>query len=47
MGVACYGTLQDLLRALYRYPGGWITDHCGQRLALTLCAALAMVGLSP
>lgn len=44
MGVACYGTLQDLLRALYRYPGGWITDHCGQRLALTLFAALAMVG---
>lgn len=43
-GVACYGTLQDLLRAIYRYPGGWITDRCGQRLALTLFAVLAMVG---
>lgn len=43
-GIACYGTLQDLLRAIYRYPGGWITDRCGQRLALTLFAALAMVG---
>ena len=38
------GMGEDLLRATYRYPGGWITDRCGQRLALTLFAALAMVG---
>ena len=44
LGVACYGTLQDLLRALYRYPGGWITDRCGRRMALTLFAGLALIG---
>jgi MFS family permease len=43
-GIACYGTLQDLLRAIYRYPGGWITDRCGRRLALTLFALMALVG---
>lgn len=43
-GIAVYGTLHDLLRAIYRYPGGWITDHCGRRMALTLFAGLALVG---
>jgi MFS family permease len=43
-GIAVYGMLHDLLRALYRYPGGWITDRCGRRLALTLFAGLALIG---
>lgn len=43
-GIAVYGTLHDLLRAIYRYPGGWITDRCGQRMALTLFAGLALIG---
>jgi MFS family permease len=43
-GVAVYGTLHDLLRAIYRYPGGWITDHCGRRKALTLFAGLSLIG---
>lgn len=43
-GIAIYGTLHDLLRAIYRYPGGWITDRCGRRKALTLFAGLALIG---
>jgi MFS family permease len=43
-GIAVYGTLHDLLRAIYRYPGGWITDRCGRRMALTLFAGLALIG---
>jgi MFS family permease len=43
-GIAVYGTLHDLLRAIYRYPGGWVTDRCGRRMALTLFAGLALIG---
>lgn len=42
--VAAYGTLRDLLEALYPYPGGWVTDRIGRRAALTLFAFLAIGG---
>ena len=42
--VAWYGTLRDLLDALYAYPGGWLTDRLGQRTALVLFALLAIAG---
>ncbi len=42
--VAGYGTLRDLLEALYPYPGGWVTDRLGRRAALTLFALLAIGG---
>ncbi len=42
--VAGYGTLRDLLEALYPYPGGWVTDRLGRRAALTLFAVLAIGG---
>jgi MFS family permease len=42
--VACYGTLRDLLDALYAYPGGWLTDRLGRRAALVLFALLAIAG---
>lgn len=43
-GVALYGTLRDLLDAIYPYPGGWLTDRLGRRPALILFALLAVAG---
>jgi MFS family permease len=43
-GVAAYGTLRDLLDALYPYPGGWAADRWGRRASLTLFALLAAGG---
>lgn len=43
-GVALYGTLRDLLDAVYPYPGGWLTDRLGRRAALILFALLAIAG---
>ncbi|HYU30922.1 MAG TPA: MFS transporter [Thermoanaerobaculia bacterium] len=42
--VAVYGTLRDLLDAVYPYPGGWLTDRLGRRPALILFALLAIAG---
>jgi MFS family permease len=42
--VALYGTLRDLLDAVYPYPGGWVTDRLGRRRALVLFALLAIAG---
>jgi MFS family permease len=42
--VAFYGTLRDLLDALYPYPGGWLADRLGRRAALVLFAVLAIGG---
>jgi MFS family permease len=33
-----------LLGALYAYPGGWLTDHLGQRRSLLLFSFLSMAG---
>jgi MFS family permease len=42
--IAAYGTLRDLLDALYPYPGGWLTDHLGRRTALGIFCVLAALG---
>ncbi|HEV2844603.1 MAG TPA: MFS transporter, partial [Thermoanaerobaculia bacterium] len=42
--VAFYGTLKDLLDALYPYPGGWLADRRGRRTALVFFAVLAIGG---
>lgn len=42
--IALYGTLRDLLDAVYPYPGGWLSDRLGSKVALILFALLAMVG---
>src|SRR6185436_5496812 len=44
VGVALYGTLRDLLDAVYPYPGGWLTDRLGRRPALILFALLSIAG---
>ncbi len=43
-GIAVYGTLKDLLDAVYQYPGGWLADRLGRRRALVLFTLLAIVG---
>src|SRR5215470_19285616 len=42
--VGLFDALQTLLGALYAYPGGWLTDHWGQRRSLLLFSALSLAG---
>ena len=42
--IGLFDALQTLLGALYAYPGGWLTDHWGQRRSLMLFSALSMAG---
>lgn len=42
--IALYGTLKDLLDAVYQYPGGWLADRLGRRVALVLFTLLAIIG---
>jgi MFS family permease len=42
--IAVYGTLKDLMDALYQYPAGWLTDRLGRRRALMLFTLLAIGG---
>jgi MFS family permease len=42
--IAVYGTLKDLLDAVYQYPGGWLADRLGRRVALVLFILLAIMG---
>src|SRR2546428_10667996 len=42
--IAIYGTLRDLLDAVYQYPGGWLADRLGRRASLMLFTLLAIIG---
>ena len=42
--IAMFDALQTLLGAIYAYPGGWATDHWGQRRALMFFNALSLGG---
>lgn len=42
--VAAYGTLRELLDAVYPYPGGWLADRLGRRRSLELFAVLSAAG---
>src|SRR5262245_42815315 len=42
--IGLFDALQTLLGAVYAYPGGWLTDHWGQRRSLLLFAALSLAG---
>src|SRR5258708_36821130 len=42
--IGLFDALQTLLGAVYAYPGGWLTDHWGQRRSLILFNAIAMAG---
>ena len=42
--IGLFDALQTLLGAVYAYPGGWLTDHWGQRKSLLLFNALSLAG---
>lgn len=44
--IGVYGTLGNLLQAIYPYPGGTFSDRVGSRLALTAFGALSTVGFA-
>jgi len=42
--IGLFDGLQTLLGAVYAYPGGWLTDHWGQRRSLLLFSVLSIAG---
>src|SRR5207244_828102 len=42
--IGLFDALQTFLGAVYAYPGGWLTDHWGQRRSLLLFNALSLAG---
>ena len=42
--IGLFDALQTLLGAVYAYPGGWLTDHWGQRRALIAFNIIALAG---
>lgn len=42
--IGLFDALQTLLGALYAYPGGWLTDHWGQRKSLLLFSIISVAG---
>lgn len=42
--IGLFDALQTWLGAIYAYPGGWITDHWGQRRSLLLFNAISLAG---
>jgi MFS family permease len=42
--IGIFDALQVFLGAVYAYPGGWMTDHWGQRRSLLLFTGLSMAG---
>ena len=44
VAVGFFGSFRDLLDSLYQYPGGWLADRVGRRLALLLFTGIATIG---
>src|SRR5206468_565912 len=42
--VGLFGTSEDLLDALYQYPGGWLADYWGRRKAFLIFLFAAVWG---
>lgn len=42
--IGLFGTAEDLLDAVYQYPGGWVADHWGRRQAFLTFLAAAAIG---
>jgi MFS family permease len=42
--IGLFDALQTFLGAIYAYPGGWLTDHWGQRKSLMLFSAISVAG---
>lgn len=42
--IGSFDALQTIIGAAYAYPGGWITDHFGERKSLLLFSAISIFG---
>jgi MFS family permease len=42
--IGLFGTTEDFFDAIYQYPGGWLADRAGRRLAFLVFIAIASVG---
>jgi len=42
--IGVFDALQTFLGAIYAYPGGWLTDHWGQRRSLLLFSLISIAG---
>ena len=42
--IGLFDALQTFLGAVYAYPGGWLTDHWGQRKSLLLFSVISVAG---
>ena len=42
--IGIFDALQTFLGAIYAYPGGWLTDHWGQRKSLLLFSVISLAG---
>jgi MFS family permease len=42
--IGLFDALQTFLGAVYAYPGGWLTDHWGQRKSLLLFSLISIAG---
>lgn len=42
--IGLFDGLQTFLGAVYAYPGGWLTDHWGQRRSLTVFSLVSLAG---
>jgi len=42
--IGIFDALQTFLGAIYAYPGGWLTDHWGQRKSLLLFSVISIAG---
>ena len=42
--IGLFGTAKDFFDAVYQYPGGWMADRFGRRMAFRIFVALASVG---
>src|SRR4051812_41002862 len=42
--IGLFDALTTLIGAIYAYPGGWLTDHWGQRRSLILFSLISLAG---
>jgi MFS family permease len=42
--IGLFGTMETFLDGVYQYPGGWVADRYGRRLALLLFVSLSAIG---
>jgi MFS family permease len=44
LAIGWFGTMSDFLDAIYQYPGGWLADKFGRRIAFLVFILLAFIG---